>query len=40
MTWLAENWFLLLLLVGCVGVHFFMHGGHGKSGDNDDKHQH
>lgn len=23
----------LALLAGCLGMHFFMHGGHGKGGD-------
>lgn len=26
------NWFLVALLFLCVGVHFFMHGGHGGHG--------
>lgn len=30
MTWLLNNW-ILLLLVLCMGMMFFMHGGHGKS---------
>ena len=25
------NGLLVLLLLGCVGMHFFMHGGHGGS---------
>lgn len=33
MEWIAENWFLLLLLGGCLGMHLFMHGrGHGGHG--------
>ncbi|MFZ5790100.1 MAG: DUF2933 domain-containing protein [Pseudomonadota bacterium] len=27
---LTSNGFLLLLLIACVGMHFFMHGGHGR----------
>lgn len=27
------NGLLVLLLLGCVGMHFFMHGGHGSSHD-------
>lgn len=40
MEWFTDNWFLILLLLGCIVIHFFMHGGHGKSADNDDKHRH
>lgn len=40
MAWLADYWLLIVLLLACVGIHFFMHGGHGKSGDDNDKHQH
>ncbi len=25
MEWIAENWFLLLVLGGCVGMHLLMH---------------
>jgi len=35
----AGNGLLVLLLLGCVGMHFFMHGGHGgsrKGGDDGD----
>lgn len=28
----AGNWTLLLLLLACLGVHAFMHGGHGSPG--------
>lgn len=40
MVWIVDNWFLVLLLFGCVGMHFFMHGRHGKPDDSDDKHRH
>ena len=30
---LSGSGFLLVLLVLCVGMHFFMHGGHGGHGD-------
>lgn len=30
---LGSNWLLLLLLLICVGMHFFMHGGHGSGSD-------
>jgi len=29
---LTGNGFLIALLVLCVGMHFFMHGGHGRHG--------
>jgi len=29
---LVGNWLLLVLLAFCVGMHFFMHGGHGDHG--------
>ena len=29
---LASGWLLLLPLLICVGMHFFMHGGHGGRG--------
>lgn len=33
MTWLAENWFWVLIGVLFVGMHFFHgHGGHGGGG--------
>ena len=34
---LASDWFLWLPLLVCVGMHFFMHGGHGGHGHGDDK---
>jgi len=37
MEWLSGFWVIGLLLLVCIGMHFFMHGGHGKSDDNDDK---
>ncbi|HEX22677.1 MAG TPA: DUF2933 domain-containing protein [Chromatiales bacterium] len=39
MAWLADYWLLIVLLLACVGMHF-LHGGHGKSGDSNDKHRH
>lgn len=36
---LAENWFFVLILLFCIGVHFFGHGhGHGHSSRSDHKH--
>lgn len=29
---LGSDWLLWLPLLICVGMHFFMHGGHGKHG--------
>ncbi len=29
---LGSSWLLWLPLLICVGMHFFMHGGHGRSG--------
>ena len=29
-----------LLLLTCVGMHFFMHSGHGNGGENEKKHDH
>ena len=40
MTWLAENWLLLLLVLCCVGMMLFMHGGHGKSDKESEQHKH
>lgn len=44
MDWLADNWVLVLLVVAFIGVHFFMHGGHGSSSGGDagkkGKHRH
>ena len=36
MQWILENWVLILLFGGFIGVHFFMHGrgGHGGHGRN------
>jgi len=31
MQWLTENWVLLVLLGGCIGMHLFMHGHHSHS---------
>ncbi len=36
MEWLSANWLILLLVVCCVAMMAFMHGGHGK-GDGDDR---
>ena len=44
MSWLGANSFFLILLLLCVGMHFFHgHGGHGGHGDNEergDEHDH
>jgi len=32
MTWLAENWFWLVVAAVFVGMHLFGHGGHGGHG--------
>ncbi len=40
MTWFAANWLLLLLVLCCVGMVFFMRGGHGKSEKKNDQHKH
>jgi len=37
MEWLAENGLILLLVLCCVAMMAFMHGGHGKSKNDDDK---
>ena len=29
MEWLAANWFFLVVLALCCGMHLFGHGGHG-----------
>lgn len=39
---LASNWLYLLPLAACLGVHFFLHGGHGggshgSQADGDEK---
>jgi len=39
MAWLTDNWLILLLVLCCVAMMVFMHGGHVKSGDDEDKHQ-
>ncbi len=31
MEWLSENWFLTVLVIAFVLMHFFGHGHHGKS---------
>lgn len=37
METLAENWFFVLILLLCIGSHFFGHGhGHG----HDSRHEH
>lgn len=35
MSFLAENWFFVLILLACIAMHFFMHdqGGHGSDQD-------
>lgn len=32
MEWLIDNWIWILLLGGCLLMHFTMHGGHGSHG--------
>jgi len=32
MTWLAENWFWLVVAAAFIGLHLFGHGGHGGHG--------
>lgn len=34
---LGSAWLLWLPLLLCVGMHFFMHGGHGGHGSDDEK---
>lgn len=34
---LGSNWLLWLPLLICIGMHFFMHGGHGGHGTGGDK---
>lgn len=29
MTWLAENWFWVLIFIAFIAMHIFGHGGHG-----------
>ena len=40
MEWLTGNSFFVLLLLVCIGMHFFSHG-HGKHGNDvvEDKHR-
>ncbi len=40
MTWLTDNWLIILLVLCCVVMMLFMHGGHSKSGSDSDKHRH
>ena len=43
METLAENWFFVLVLLACIGVHFFGHGhghGDGHGDDHGDDHGH
>jgi len=37
MQWLSENWYWLIFIFVCVGMHFFGHGGHGSVDKNDHK---
>lgn len=32
MEWIAANWFFILILLFCVGIHMFRHGHHGGHG--------
>ena len=38
MTWFAANWFSVLIFIAFVGMHFFMHGGHGGGRRAPDRH--
>jgi hypothetical protein len=29
MTWLAANWFWVLIFIAFIAMHLFSHGGHG-----------
>ena len=33
MSFLVENWFFLLVLLACIGMHFFGHGHGHRHGD-------
>jgi hypothetical protein len=33
----ASSWIIYLPILICVGMHFFMHGGHGGHGSGSDK---
>ncbi len=42
---LAENWFFVLVLLACIGIHFFGHGhghghGHGDGHGSRSDHRH
>jgi hypothetical protein len=32
MQWLLDNWIIVLLVGGMIGMHLFGHGGHGGHG--------
>ena len=32
MQWLLDNWIIVLLVAGFIGMHLFGHGGHGGHG--------
>lgn len=38
MEWIFDNWILLLLIGGMIGLHLFGHGGHGGHGGKKHKH--
>jgi len=42
MQWLLDNWIIVLLGVGMIGMHMFGHGGHGGhgGGQGGGKHKH
>jgi len=40
MTWLTSYWLLILLVLCCVGMVVFMHGGHDKPEKKNDQHKH
>ncbi|MBL1319911.1 MAG: DUF2933 domain-containing protein [Methylophaga sp.] len=33
MSWLLENWLLILFVICCIAMMIFMHGAHGHSDD-------
>lgn len=37
MTWITENWIVILLGIGFIAFHLFGHGGHGGHKHGSDK---
>lgn len=35
MEWIISNWFLLVFLALCLGMHFLGHRGHGRHEDEE-----